>query len=230
MKLQVKADIKKNRIYFTFAGKVSKQEMEILYTDTRFCVADMKPGFDVISDYSDCFMLYISGISPFRKIMNYLITNNVGEIVRVVNKGSLLYKQITNLSSIICGYKPIYASSLEEAEEKLNLSVKRNGIRFNVKHLHAEYLCNGNKKSGDIVNISTSGCSISSKLSELLIDKDVLIKFSLNKKDETMENFEIQSKTIRVNDDTFAVKFKNISNEQKEHLWQCLILESQRGL
>jgi len=230
MKLQVKADIKKNRIYFTFAGKVSKQEMETLYTDTRFCVADMKPGFDVISDYSDCFMLYISGISPFRKIMNYLITNNVGEIVRIVNKGSLLYKQITNLSSIICGYKPIYASSLEEAEEKLNLSVKRNGIRFNIKNLPVEYLFNCNSKSGNMINISTSGCSVSSKLPQQSINEDISIKFSFNKKDETVEKFEIQSKIIRVNTDTFAVKFESLSNEQREHLWQCLLLESQREL
>jgi hypothetical protein len=166
MKLNVKADIKKNRLHFTFSGNVFKQEMEKLYTDTRFCVADMKHGFDVISDYSECFLLHLSGVLSFRNKMNYLMANNAGEIIRIVNKKSIVYKQITNLSSVIWGYKPINVSTYEEAEIKLKNTIKRSGIRFHVNNLPVKYSSKNNEHSGNIKNISTSGCDIESDISD----------------------------------------------------------------
>jgi hypothetical protein len=107
MSLKVKADISKNRLYFTIAGQAVKEEMDKLYTDVRFCVADLKPGFDVISDLSECNIGYLSGVPTFRKIMNFLITKEVGDVVRIINGKSLIFKQVLNLSSRICGYKPL---------------------------------------------------------------------------------------------------------------------------
>lgn len=231
MKLQVKADIKKNRLHFTFAGNVSKQDMDKLYTETRFCVADMKPGFDVISDYTECSLLHLSGLKPFKKIMNYLMANNVGEIVRVVNDKSILYKQIVNLSSLIWGYRPIYVSTHEEAEIKLKNAIKRNGIRFHVNDLSIEFELDGIREHGNIINISTSGCAISSNLSNIIIGKDISLTIQFENKNENQNDFKIIAKIVRVDDGgNFAVRFENIDDEQKVNLWKCLIDESNRKI
>jgi hypothetical protein len=89
MNLKVKADIGKNRLYFTISGKVVREDLDKLYTDVRFGVADLKPGFDVISDLSECNLGHLSGVPTFRKIMNFLISKRVGEVVRVINSNSL---------------------------------------------------------------------------------------------------------------------------------------------
>ena len=230
MKVKVKASIPKNRLYFTFSGKVSRQDVDKLYTDTIFRVANMKAGFDVISDCSECFLLHPTGVSQFRKIMNYLIENNVGEIVRIVTKRTLFYEQILNLSSIICGYRPIYVYSHEEAEEKLENSIKRNGIRFHINKLYIKYTSNEEIKFGNIVNISTSGCEVSSESSQHSVDEKVTISIMFNINDESLEEFEIVSRIVRVENNAFAVKFEDLNNEKKEKLWKCLIHESQRDV
>lgn len=226
MKLKVKADIKKNRLYFTFAGNVSKQEMDKLYTDTRFCVADMKSGFDVVSDYSECFLLHISGVLSFRKIMNYLMANNVGEIVRIVNNKSILYKQLVNLSSVIWGYRPIYVSTIEEAEVKLENTVKRNGIRFYVDNLPVEYILDDKVEHGNILNISTSGCAIESEFSNHFIGKEIILTLIFEKQKKVQNIFKTTARIVRVDDRAFAVQYKDIDDEQKVNLWKCLIDES----
>lgn len=232
MKSKVKADISKNRLHFTFAGRVAKKEMDSLYTDTRFCVADMKRGFDVISDFSECTLIHLSGISQFRKIMNYLITNNVGEIVRIVNKRSLLYRQIVNYSSMICGYRPIYVSSIQEAENKLENAIRRNGIRFHLNNLTTMYEIDNNIEYGSIINISTSGCAILSKGVRKIINDEVTIKIDFEniKQDGSDGTFKVKSKIVRIDSDGFAVKFDELDDEQIDKLRKHLIDESQRGI
>ena len=82
MNLKIKNNIKKNRLYFTFSGMPTKEEMDRLYTDVRFNVSDLQPGFDVISDFSECKLVHLNGIKTFVKIMNYLLVNGVGEVVK----------------------------------------------------------------------------------------------------------------------------------------------------
>ncbi len=118
MSLKVKADISKNRLYFTISGQAVKKEMDKLYTDVRFCVADLRPGFDVISDLSECNIGHLSGVPTFRKIMNFLITKEVGDVVRIIKGKSLIFKQVLNLSSRICGYKPIMYPLLKKQKKR----------------------------------------------------------------------------------------------------------------
>ena len=40
-KLKATANIAKNRLYITIAGKLTKENLDKLYTDIRFCVADL---------------------------------------------------------------------------------------------------------------------------------------------------------------------------------------------
>jgi len=77
------ANIKKNRLTITAAEKITKKSMDSLYTEIRFCVADLKPGFDVITDLSACTLATLSGFTTYRKITNHLIISKVGRVVRV---------------------------------------------------------------------------------------------------------------------------------------------------
>ncbi|MFH0784896.1 MAG: PilZ domain-containing protein [Pseudomonadota bacterium] len=229
--MKVKADISKNRLYLVIAGQVVKEEMDKLYTDVRFCVADLKPGFDVISDLSECNILHLSGVPTFRKIMNFLITKEVGDVVRIINRKSLIFKQILNLSSRICGYKPIYVSTLEEAEEKLEKSIKRNGIRFHINHLPAEYIANEITGKGNILDLSITGCAIESATLPVSAHDEISIKIVFQQQDIPSEEFIVKSRVVRIQgDNIFAVEFKDLDEEIKNRLWKCLICEAQREI
>jgi hypothetical protein len=231
MNLKVKANIGKNRLYFTFSGRAVKEEMDKLYTDVRFCVSDLKPGYDVISDFSGCSLMDISGMASFRKIMNFLISKGVGEVVRIVHRESVFLKQILNLSSRICGYKPIYAFTFEEAEEKLEKSVKRNGIRFHINHLTVEYIANDSNGKGTIVNLSVSGCAVESATLPVTADAEISIKMTFtSQQDVPSDEFIIKARVVRASGETFAAEFKGLEDDRKDQLWKCLINESQRGL
>jgi hypothetical protein len=116
----VRADLKKNRLYITIAGRLNKKDLESLYTDIRFCVADLQPGFAVVNDLSECTLAALSGLPVFKKITDHLITNEVSEVIRIVDKRRIVFKQILNASAMMSGYTPVYATSLEEAEELLD--------------------------------------------------------------------------------------------------------------
>ena len=117
-----RADLKNNRLYITIAGRLNKKELDGLYTDIRFCVADLQPGFAVINDLSQCTLAALSGLPTFKKITDHLIANEVGKIVRIVDERRIVFKQILNVSATMKGYTPIYVQSHEEAEEVLNNS------------------------------------------------------------------------------------------------------------
>jgi len=116
----VRADLKKNRLYITIAGKLNKKDLDSLYTDIRFCVADLQPGFAVINDLSECTLAALSGLPTFKRITDHLITHEVSEVVRIVDKRRIVFKQILNASAKMSGYTPVYVESFEEAEELLD--------------------------------------------------------------------------------------------------------------
>ena len=225
-KEQKKTDIrihqKDNRLELTFNGVISKKDLNELYTDVRFGVADLQPGFTVISDLSNCKFMYLDGLSTFRKISNYILSKESGEIVRVINPNRVISKQIINLALLKPGYKPIYASTREEAETKLNNSVKRDGLRFQLHQQPVDIIHNGRNGSSYILNISPSGCAITSTESQLNLGDEIQIKFALTDKDSAGE-FDLKANVVRVESNTFAVKFIDFDSQQRALLWACLL-------
>ena len=118
-KSEVHADIGKNRLYITLKGTITKKETEQIYTDIRFSVADLKPGFNVITDTSDGRLGYLNGIPVFKKIAAYLLANDVGGVVRITNDKSLISKQLRKIGERLSEYKSIHVASVEEAEAVL---------------------------------------------------------------------------------------------------------------
>jgi hypothetical protein len=228
--MKVTVDRGKNRLYIKLSGSISKDEMNKLYTDVRFSVADLQPGFGVISDFTECSLAHLAGVSTFKKIMSYLIRNGVGEVVRLINGDSLLFKQFVNLSSKMSGYIPIYVSSPEEAEKRLDNPIRRNGLRFRLNNLPpAQFFFNDAKGKGKIHNISISGCKVGSASLSPSADEEIIIFVRFNTQGTPQNEFEIKARVVRIDDDGFAVEFKDLADDGKEQLWQCLIEEFENG-
>lgn len=226
--LKVNADIHKNRLFFNFVGIATQKAMERLYTDVRFCVADLKPGFDVISDYSECTLIHLNSIPALKKIMSYLIENHLGEIVRILHRDRISQKQVLNLAIRVQGYTPIYVSNHEEAEEKLKNAVKRKGLRVHLHNVPIEYLLDSEEGKGNIIDMSTSGCAVEYTTLRPKVDVDILLKMTFEKDGNLPELLRIKAKVVRVDNNVFAAEFTDFDNEGKELLWKYLIRESRR--
>jgi hypothetical protein len=112
----VTADIKRNHLIIKLRGEVPKKDTEQIYTDIRFCVADLKPGFSVITDLTEARIGHLSAIGTFKKITAYLTEKQVGQVVRVVGQGKVIFQQLAKLTDQSAGYRPMYAKTMEEAE------------------------------------------------------------------------------------------------------------------
>jgi hypothetical protein len=112
----VTADIKRNRLVIKLRGDVPKRDVERLYTDIRFCVSDLKPGFAVITDLSEARIGHLSAIDTFKKITNFLTEKQVGPVIRIVGQARVIFQQIAKLTKQITGYQAMYAKTMEEAE------------------------------------------------------------------------------------------------------------------
>ena len=116
---QVYADIPKNRLYIVLKGMVTRKETEGLYTDIRFIVSDLTPGFNVITDMTEGRIGHLSGVPVFKKIADYLLASEVGTIVRVTGEQTVMSKQLRKLTELIQGYTPVYVTSMDEVESVL---------------------------------------------------------------------------------------------------------------
>jgi PilZ domain len=228
--LKVVANIAKNRLHITIAGKVSRENLDRLYTEIRFCVADLNPGFGVITDLSDCTIAALSGIPTFRKIQNYLVTKKVGRVVRVIDEKKVVLKQVINFTAKIQGYKAEHFKSLAEAEAALALSERRDALRFLLHQHSVTFNFGGHKGVGLVHDISTSGCAIRTT-DELPADLDkVGISLAFERHEQTMLVMEMDAQVIWLKDGMLGVRFVNMDNEQKEQLWERLVAESQCDL
>jgi hypothetical protein len=112
----ITADIKRNRLVIRLRGDVPKRDAERLYTDIRFCVSDLKPGFAVITDLSEASIGHLSAIDTFKNITNFLAEKQVGPVIRIVGQARVIFQQIAKLTKQITGYQAMYAKTMEEAE------------------------------------------------------------------------------------------------------------------
>jgi len=224
-KAKIRADIKKNRLCITLPTSTNIKELERIYADIRFGVADLQPGFDVITDLSYCAIGYVSAIPMLRKIMSYLATHQVGRVVRVVGDMNLVLKQLIALSLRYQCYKPVYVLTMEEAEEELRYPIKPDGIRFQLHDKQLHYLINGAQIQGDIIDISTSGCAIRGRADDLSIGMILSVTFELGSKDGELSPYSLQAEVIRVHNEMFAVQFTGMDESQKRQLYDSLTQE-----
>jgi len=220
------ADTARNRLYIKLAQKLTKKDLDNLYTDIRFCVADLQPGFNVITDLSECTIAALNGLATFRKISGFLIENRVGTVVRVMNENSTMFRQFVNLTARMQGYKPIFVSTTEEAQAKLLESAGRSAARFYLYNQQVEYSGTNFKGAGILLDISTSGCAITSDTLPPKLDMEISIKISFNSHDELPTEFNATARVVKVDNDSFAVQYVSLKTEEREQLWKRLVYES----
>ncbi len=226
-RLKVDADIGKNRLFFTVAGTVNKADLDRLYTDVRFCVADLRPGFDVITDLRGCHLGHLSALPTFKKIMHYLITHGVRDVVRVMNPDNLIHRQVVNFAARVPGYRAMYVNSMEEAEVLLEGSAKRGKLRFMLPDKSIVYTIDNQDTRAALIDISCSGCAIKS-LPAPPIGRDLSVSLSFTRNDQELCNFTFASRITRELADGFAVEFSDISDADREALQACLTEALQR--
>lgn len=226
----VRADRKRNRLYITLSCDPSKKVLEKVYTDVRFCVADLKPGFDVVTDLSQCNLGHLNGVATLRKIMNYLVIHQPGEVIRVTGKMSLIFKQLIRISTKFSGYKPLYVTTLEEAENKLSQATRRDGLRFQLQRQQLEYRVDREEGKGYLVDISISGCRVQGATILPAVGKEITLTIPLLMDFDDPVTFTIAAKVIRVENDLFAAQFFDLDQERKKQLYKCLAYEARRDL
>ena len=229
-KIIAMADIARNRLYLTMSGNIDTKSLQKLYTDIRFCVCDIQPGFDVIEDTSECNLLYVTSLPVYKKIIDYLISKKVGRVIRIIRNESVFRKQFVNFAQKIQCYKAMYAQGIEEAEESLKMSDRRNGLRFKLYGPVVEFKTKNESGNGFLIDISTSGCAIESPTLPLSIETEILLTLTFDEHDTLASTFRIDAKVVRKNDDMFAAQFLNLENNHKEQLYQRLAYEVGRTL
>ena len=223
---KVVANIAQNRLQITIYGNLSRENLDKLYTEVRFCVADLKPGFGIITDLSNCTIAALSGISTFRKITNYLIINKVGRVVRVIDEKKVVLRQLINFTAKINGYKADHFYSLAEAEAALTNEQKRDALRFVLLEQPVNFRVGVMEGTGLVHDLSISGCAITTT-DELpaVLDK-IFISIEFKKHEKIMDALECEAVVIWVKSKSFGIKFEITDDKSKEQLWERLIYES----
>ncbi|MBE0586267.1 MAG: PilZ domain-containing protein [Desulfofustis sp.] len=226
--LKVDADIGKNRLYFTIAGTIEKGDLDRLYTDTRFCVADLKPGFDVITDLSRCHLGHLSALPTFRKIMHYLVAHGVRNVVRIMNPDNLIHRQIVNFAARIPGYHAKYVAGYQEAEAALEQTRDRGDLRFLLPETPVILLINEQEETTELIDISVGGCAVKRSSATLPADCRLAVKLPLPQRDGTIKEFTIRSRLVKEFDDGIAIEFTELNDADRDSLRSCLVDAVQR--
>lgn len=220
-------NIKKNRLTISVAGKVNKRSIDSLYTEIRFCVADLKPGFDVITDLSACNLADVSGFPTFRKITNHLISSKVSRVVRVIDESKIINKQLFNVTARSQSYKAHLFSNLEAAEEYLSDSDESQELCFRLKGQRVDYSFDEASGAGDVELLSTCECKVRSATLSLAIGSQITITMSFDNHEDLLDTFEVSAEISWVEGDGFGAQFIDVDEEIKERLWKRLVHESQ---
>ena len=224
------ADIEKNRLVITMAGHVDEKSITKLCHDVRSCVTELKQGFEVINDLSQCSFIHLTGLTIYKKIIDCLILNKVGEMIRVIDNNNISSRQIKRLSEKINCYKPAYAKSNKEAIDTLKYVYKRKEIRFQIHKLKIEYESHGKTGIGVIADISTIGCAVESHNIILEPRTKPVISLTFDNNETIQSNFILNSTVLRSDEKMFAVKFSNLDSELKEQLYRRLAYEVTRSV
>jgi len=224
----IQTDIPNNRLYCTFSEKSTLDELTNLLTEMENRVPDLKPGFDVVEDMSSCHLFQLAALPIMRNIMHYLVNSGAREVIRIVDQQSTVFRQLINLSIRIRSYKPIYVKTLAEADELLNQSKRRQGLRFNLQNTWIAVHNDTQVFNGKAVDVSASGCAILTETETLPLETKVRIKLPLKSESSGTLAFEIEATVVRLFEGGFAVNFQEFDGATRDELMNCLIYELQR--
>lgn len=218
-------NIASNRLDIKIAGKIGQKDLGRIYTDLRFGIADLSPGFDVITDLQECTLMFLDGLDSLNKITNFIIRNKANFIVRIINKKQLISKQAMNLEAIKQGYKVIYVNDKDKAEQELENAKQRDGLRFSLFNHLVKYTIGDQAGTGTLLDISTSGCAITSATVVPKNEAHISIQVIFKPHPDFLENFQCSGQIVSSEKTSFTIKFNNLDESLRENLWNRLVYE-----
>ena len=220
-KFKVNADLKRNRLIITIPSTATQEDVQKIYTDIRFCVVDLKPSFDIITDYSHCIFAHLSAIPTMRQIMDYLVSKQPGNVIRVMGATGLLSTQLLRFTDKFQSYTPVYVHTHEEAEAHLTSLKKRDGLRFQIRGHQVEYTFDEETGNGELLDISISGCLMKNLSAAIPSEIEGTIVIPVNQDYDLPPSFTLAAKVVRAQEDMFAATFLDLDNAQKAllHKW-----------
>ncbi len=118
-KLEVRADIAKNRLYMIVGGFFTDEEMVKAVDQVIEGIKKLKPGFDIINDISEFRPATPQGAEEMKRAQLFAKSAGVGRVIRIVKSAVLGQMQFTRKSKE-AGYAGETAASIREAEEMLD--------------------------------------------------------------------------------------------------------------
>lgn len=113
---KIKSDPEKNRIIITLGGILTIRESRACQNEIEKEVENLKPGFDVINDFSTLNFGQDSSGHYLTEIIAFLTSRKVNRIVRVVGSSESTMIQFAQLTSHIKNIKFKYVPTLRDAE------------------------------------------------------------------------------------------------------------------
>jgi len=228
MVFNVEKDVEKNRLFIKIDERADKSFIKKTFITVRSMTADLKPGYGVIVDLLKCEIIYRDAIPFYKEMIKHFVATNAGEIVRVIDKESLVYGQLINLTKKIQSYNAVHVPSVEEAEKKLDKNIYRNSLRLEVNHLTARFKHSGEKYNFPVKDISTSGCMILCDDFAVEVGERLDIYLYFKGLEKVKSLFQVKSEVVRKGASFFAVKFLGVDAEFIGSLHDRLSIETCR--
>ena len=95
--------------------------------------------------------------------------------------------------------------------------MKRRGLRFYSGELPSvEYIVGDTKGTGQILNLSTSGCAIGSASDLPAVDANISVLIAFSGQGGIPHEFAITARVVRTSENQFAVEFQGLEDDKKE--------------
>lgn len=119
MVVDIQANVGKNRIFIRIEGRVEESQAKGVADAVIKAMDRLRPGFDVVSDFTHAEPLGPEGVAQFQRILEAQRERKFGRAVRIVGRAAQTALQLAR-SSKAHQHEPHLAFSLEEAERMLD--------------------------------------------------------------------------------------------------------------
>jgi hypothetical protein len=118
----VRADQTANRLFITLEGTITEKDAEETVDLIFREVLKLRPGFDVITDLTKYKIGHLGATKSLGHAMEFLKVKGVRRVVWIVGRSKAALLQFARATIRSKGYKVMYVTSLEAAENKLKES------------------------------------------------------------------------------------------------------------
>jgi hypothetical protein len=118
-KVDIRANVAKNRLYMSFAGFFQDDEIKQIVDKIMAETLKLKPGFDAVVDISNAKPATPQGVEEIKKVQAFSLQHGVKRSIRVVGEAVLAQSQLDR-GAKNTGLDAGLASSIEEADRILD--------------------------------------------------------------------------------------------------------------